>query len=470
MLRRNFLTGGLAILCANSGVYGLNAQERESGGGAGSFLMGKIREAQALLASKPLYARGVRIEKDGSRRVLLAVMDVKTGAVEAVPIRYFRKAVAASSVYTITMDHPGWTITALSGTGMACVYRVENPENKVVLANRFPSFSPAGVEEIVYTAPSPGVHAPEMVEEGLAYLDGVIDAAFAELRASHIGWKFTEQEKLLANAGSSDLGSDFLHALIKAIVAIEHIDHAEFYDADPAFLVEKVLVILGANRAKAFNWSGSSAGAFGLAQFMPETYASIQRAYPAAKLLYAPIHVVRKNGKRRVVRGWQEFALAMRNHVNAVKAMACLVDRELNALLENRRAQAYVAGQALPEERQTAEDYGFASVYALRLWLMACAAYNSGTGRIPTTIAYHGWQWYRATAGPQAQLASLRGQESFLRAKLRRKTLHPPERRRAKAALQQVQKKLAGLRRATLPAETRVYLEKALAGHLFFSP
>ena len=469
MLRRNFLTGGLAILCANSGVYGLNAQERESGGGAGSFLMGKIREAQALLASTPLYARGGRIEKDGSRRVLLAVMDTETNVIEAVPIRYFRKAVGTGSIYTITADRPEWIVTALSGTGMACVYRVEKPENKLVLANRFPSFSPAGVEEIVYTAPSPGVHAPEMVEEGLAYLDGLLNKAFAELRAADIGWQFIEQKKLLANAGSSDLGSDFLHALIKAIVAIEHIDHAEFYDADPAFLVEKVLVILGANQAKAFNWSGSSAGAFGLAQFIPETYESIQRAYPAAKLFYAPIRVVRENRKRRVVRGWQEFALAMRNHVNAVKAMACLIDRELNALLKNPHVQAYVAGPVSPEERHTAEDYGFAGAYALRLWLMACAAYNSGTGRIPATITYHGWQWYRATAGPQALLASLRGQESFLRAKLRRKTLHPPERRRAKAALQQVQKKLAGLRRATLPAETRVYLEKALAGHLFFS-
>ena len=254
MHRRNFLFGGLATLHAILSTRWLNAQEREAGQEPTSSLIENIREAHALLASTSLgYSRRARIAKTEPRKVLLAVMDTASHAIEIVPIRYFRKAVGARSKYTITTKHPGWTIAALSGTGMVCMYRVEKPEHKVVLANRFPFFTPSGVEEIVYTAPSPGVHTPEMVEEGLAYLNGVIDAAFTELRALHVGWKFTEQGEYLINADFPKLGKNFLRALIKTIAAIEHIDHAEFYDTDPAFLVEKVLVILGANPTHAFN-------------------------------------------------------------------------------------------------------------------------------------------------------------------------------------------------------------------------
>ncbi len=146
--------------------------------------------------------------------------------------------------------------------------------------------------------------------------------------------------------------------MIANLMIIEHVDPPVFKRAktedELKAVYNSVLIIAGGNKGKSYNYSGSSAGAFGFAQFMPATYKEIQGKYPKAELIV-------------------DFKTAMQNHVNAIIAMYCLLDSNLLAAPINCR-KVYQKDQNMQA-----------------LYLGSC--YNGGAGRTNRNMREFGDEW-----------------------------------------------------------------------------
>ena len=74
---------------------------------------------------------------------------------------------------------------------------------------------------------------------------------------------------------------------VKTLFLNEQIDPQRIFLSEDGGLklAERVFVRLGTNQEKTFRYTFSKTGALGLGQIMPRTYASIVKAYSAAKLI-----------------------------------------------------------------------------------------------------------------------------------------------------------------------------------------
>jgi hypothetical protein len=143
-------------------------------------------------------------------------------------------------------------------------------------------------------------------------------------------------------------------------------DTDEFLNTtDTKFLADKVNVLLGGNKEETWKYSVSSAGAAGISQFIPSTYASLVK-------------------KHKDVNFISDFVTGMRNHNNALKATFVLLDDYI-AEVRDRAPQHFIPGHAF--------DYGV-------------AAYNGGPVRVSRAAKQYGATWYEANSSELANLES----------------------------------------------------------------
>ncbi len=192
------------------------------------------------------------------------------------------------------------------------LYKISSPAGWLVLKNKYPDVNEktqkvtvknkAGksrtiskklytVEELVYSPYSAELHTPELIEAGRRYLKSVVGLAMADLKINSV------------------LSLSFFARL----PILEQTDMTEF-NADPQTTVDRVLVLIGANKEVAFKKTGSKAGALGWIQFTPNTYKTIRKTYPAVKLI-------------------ADFETGAADHLNSMKAAILLYDYNLNYLL-----------------------------------------------------------------------------------------------------------------------------------------
>lgn len=215
------------------------------------------------------------------------------------------------------------------------------------------------------------------------------------------------------------------------------------------------MVTVGANREMAYYAAVSSAGAGGIAQFIRSTYnaARGKKGYPEAKLT-------------------PDFMKGMRDHVNALAAMILLIDRELAVLTQNPTVSAYLQSPPTEEEIRLQQEFGFPSVEAMRLWLLATAAYNGGTGpggeKIARAIRARGPQWFQSSA---SELDALRDKIGNTRSQLKR-TRSAKRKAELQKELAALQREYNRLKQGTLSprtGETPIYLQKSLPAYAFFA-
>lgn len=218
----------------------------------------------------------------------------------------------------------------------------------------------------VYSPYSLSIHTEETVSEGRKYWDALIEAAYADLKQKHIP--------------SRAYHGNFVHEkyspeFVKNLLIDEHMDHAQFNEAtagnfpqasQPAahlhplkLLVEKFFVILGTNKDRAYIFSLSKnrnpkLRAYGISQFIEGSYRDVTRFAPEAQLE-------------------KDFQKGMRDHVNAVKAMVLLFDRDLSHFSEKARRICGVSEDFL-------ED-------------CLAVAYNGGVERLNGVIETYGSEW-----------------------------------------------------------------------------
>lgn len=210
-------------------------------------------------------------------------------------------------------------VPRLSGSrlnGVNNVYKSYNPSGYVILENRLPTYKKIKLrqrsgkrivtvdqfvktpeDDFYYSPYSPDLYKSFLVQEGRAYLTGVVDKALEDLRNLEVMSK-AYPGKLLADTIKPEL-----------LIAIPHIEQSDFGEAlvDPKTTFERVDVILGANKQRAYAFTRSSADAQGLNQFTRGTYQGIRKYYPGANLI-------------------KDFVKGANDHVNVTKAAASLVD------------------------------------------------------------------------------------------------------------------------------------------------
>ncbi len=238
-------------------------------------------------------------------------------------------------------------------------YAVVNHPELIVLADKylFPSKYLAGLPEksrgeytdIIYAPYSKDFHQPEIIDAGKNYLEKNIDQAFAELQINNV-----MSQSLPNSLATADITKDF----IRNIILVEHVDPDSFAVADDGGkeLSERVLAVIGANQALAYRYTGSPAGASGLAQFIKSTYMDVYRKYPTAHLI-------------------KDYNAGMANHINAVKAMVLFFDGHKEALANKIARKEIVNSLGITEE-------------------MLAATYNGGPARVATAINKFGLAWF----------------------------------------------------------------------------
>jgi hypothetical protein len=269
---------------------------------------------------------------------LLAVQDLKDRRIKLV--RYTSKGCVTD----------GFEIIMTRKNGVASRFEIVHPRNMAILALRtMVRHKTKGHEEVVYTPYAPEIDTPEIRQAGLNYLRKRIETARADLEEANVQLK-----------GFDALPDAFsLTDIALALSIIEHIDPVRYKNCpagEETTLVNEVLTIIGANKAKAYDYSRSSMGARGLFQFIPGTYEKILRKYPGAGLK-------------------KDFVAGCTDHVNAAKASLLLFDSDLNDL----------PGDYL---RHLSRD-------ATALGRYLAAAYNCGSKRVERSLKNCSSSWTR---------------------------------------------------------------------------
>lgn len=194
--------------------------------------------------------------------------------------------------------------------------------------------------DIIYVPYSDALRRPEIVAAGKKYVDDSVDKAFNQLDVNRV--MSVSSPGHLATEGVT---KDF----IKNIILVEHIDPVGFLASDDGGqeLSERVLALIGANQGWAYRYTGSPAGASGLAQFIRPTYDAVRARYPAAKLI-------------------KDYKLGMADHVNAMEAMVLFFDNYRRAIT-SRLAPSVAAQLGINEE-------------------ILAATYNGGPGNVVRAI------------------------------------------------------------------------------------
>jgi len=244
---------------------------------------------------------------------------------------------------------PGYTLSVRRDNGFNSDIAVISPQGGRVLAVKYPVLNDRNrfganepVIQAVYTPYSAEIKTPEVIERGIKVQDEFIDKAYKRLKERDV-YSFAFTGRKVTDVVPKDL--------LIVLLANEHIDPGEFKsEGHTRHLVEQVLTIIATNEEKAYAYSISPAGAFGLVQMIPSTYSLLLRKYPSARLN-------------------PSFALGMADPINSVMAQVLLCDSDW---------------QAIRNVQEIDKD---------RIGPYLAAAYNGGVGRVLNILRHDETAW-----------------------------------------------------------------------------
>lgn len=299
--------------------------------------------ADAANGKKPRVVNGYDVWVD----VTLAVWNERTDEIKLVSVR---KNGMKMTVETEGVEVP---IRVKRTNGVNSEFVMDDGGERHVVAVRYPIFKDVStskrnpryeLKDVVYTPYSSQIHDAETVAWGVETLRANIAKAYDAYRAAGIRSR-AFPDRLLADVIDPKL--------VEQIAVIEHLGETALFGEDARRAFESVYVVIGANQDDAYDYSRSSAGARGLVQFIPGTYALMARR-PELGLI-------------------KDFEAGMADPVNAIKAQIAYLDAELASMplavkdlyfVDNARVGEYLA-----------------------------AAYNAGGSRIRRAIARWGDAW-----------------------------------------------------------------------------
>ena len=201
--------------------------------------------------------------------------------------------------------------------------------------------------------------------------------------------------------------------------------------------MDQLNILLALNEGDTYKYSVSTAGARGIAQFIPSTYASLVTRHSDAGLI-------------------ADFVAGMSDHENAIKAMYLLLDDYAGAV-RVKASQGFASGRVF--------DY-------------AAASYNGGTTRVARAINAFGDTWNEDRNGQintlKSQVSSLTSQVKNLKKKIAKadkktKTSLQADLNKAQNNLSNISSQLDTVSIATLRPETINYVQKIYKVIQFFN-
>ncbi len=335
-------------------------------------ILQKIQEGKILLSkSQPLLFDTKNKKPNGElvrKQIALAVLDMNTGNifekriwVKEQDIKNYKKTgliTLESSDQNSNSDNNNFVIKANWWNSFNTFYEIPNHPELVVVANKFlfPSKYLSGLAEksnspytdIVYAPYSKQLHLADIIEAGKTYLEKNIDQAFSELETAKVKSRF-----LSGISVTDGISKD----LVRNIIIVEHVDPDSFAVATDGGLEvsERVLAVIGANQELAYRYTGSPAGASGLAQFIKSTYDNMVSRYPEAKLI-------------------KNYNAGMANHTNAIKAMVLFFDSHRKEIADKTTRRDVIKSFGITEE-------------------MLAATYNGGPSKVIKSVNKYGLAW-----------------------------------------------------------------------------
>ncbi|HEY8562657.1 MAG TPA: hypothetical protein VIL74_19925 [Pyrinomonadaceae bacterium] len=193
-------------------------------------------------------------------------------------------------------------------------------------------------ETAYYMSTHPGLVTPEVVNAGKLYVRNTIDVAREKLR----------QKGLHIAPNIADMA--------EKLTIVEHVDHYRFRNEYHPNIYNDIFTLYALNEGQTYRYSVSSAGAGGMVQMIPSTYAMVRNRFYSAGLM-------------------PDFVEGMRNHVNAAQAMLLYMQMTYNDL---------VASSTITD--------ALGSGIATEVELMS-AGYNSNPAKLAGYIRRGGANW-----------------------------------------------------------------------------
>src|SRR5262245_46471309 len=178
---------------------------------------------------------------------------------------------------------PGFVLSLRRDNGINSDIQCIEPAGGSIVAVKYPvsnegqRFGPGeSVIEAVYTPYSHEIKTDEVVSRGLEVMNSFIDKAYSKL---------ADRGGLSRAFPGRPVVKVIPREVVRVLLLNEHIDPGEFRSAELTKpLAERVLTVIATNREKAYAYSVSPAGARGLVQMIPSTYALIAGKYLEAGL------------------------------------------------------------------------------------------------------------------------------------------------------------------------------------------
>ena len=242
----------------------------------------------------------------------------------------------------VTVVRPNYVNTAL---------RVADGKGRELapLAVKYPRTEGNRVKEIAYyTSAHPAIASPELTRDGRDYVTRSLAEATAALAAR--GVKISPATVEMA----------------RRLCFVEHADHKRFMTEDHGALFDEIATLYSVNAGDTYRYSVSSAGAGGMIQMIPQTYAAIRAQNPQVGLK-------------------ADFVSGMQDHSNALQAMLLYIQSTWDDLARRDQIkQALATGLATQQE-------------------LLAAGYNSNPYRLASYIERGGSNW-RALIPAETQM------------------------------------------------------------------
>ena len=203
---------------------------------------------------------------------------------------------------------------------------------------RYPLEKSGNVQPAYYVSAHPALVSEELAASGKGYVSSMLNQAAQSLAADGV-----------------HIPSDVIE-VASHLVIVEHTDHKRFREENRADIATEVLSLYALNRGDTYRYSVSTAGAGGMIQMIPKTYAAIRANHSSVTLE-------------------PDFVSGMQNHANALKAMLLYINDTWKFLQTTDEVkQALSTGTATKTE-------------------LLAAGYNSNPYRLPNYLANGGSGW-----------------------------------------------------------------------------
>lgn len=298
----------------------------------------RINEAERLMKIRPLPTA---MMSPSLEYVTVAALLPETNQIHLVRISketFLKKGSALSATTSLGLPV---SVRVVRANGVNTAVTVFDEKNRALLplAVEFPIERKGVFREMAYyTSAHPALLSPELMKSGQVYVSSMVDLAAKRLKDRGV------------------IIAPNLIDIAKHLCVVEHTDHERFRNENRIALFEEIYTLYALNELDTYRYSVSTAGAGGMVQMIPWTYALMRSRHSGVGLN-------------------PDFVAGMRNHGNALEAMLLYMQDTWNDLSANEDVQAALSAKQ-------------ASVTEL-----VAAGYNSNAAKLPGYIRRAGPGW-----------------------------------------------------------------------------